>query len=45
MIKQAKKLASVICDIWPGHIEAKEVRKKRAMEAEDHRNTNMNRSR
>ena len=37
MIKQANKLASVLCDIEYDRLGAKEDRNKIAMEEEDHR--------
>ena len=37
MIKQANELAYVLCDIESESIGSKDHRKKRAMEAEDHR--------
>ena len=38
MIKQANKLASVLCDIESDRLRAKEDKNKREMEVEDHRN-------
>ena len=37
MINQANELAYIICDIESGRLGTKEDRKKRAMDAEDHR--------